>query len=1572
MSDHIEEDQREGKPEPTGARREAREKPRTYAKPLTIAGLCLAAMVVMSMAVSAATASAASVWEGCLEGSTTTKYESSSCVKALSTGKFGWKEITNTDKVTTTGFTITLTDTKTAAGRTTVICTAGGEEVGTVGPGDFDRIEAAKVKEAKTNCRGTGGCKETGVEEVVGVHLPWQTKLSETEKKVLDTIENSGAGEPGWKVKCESILGKETDECESEGSSLLESAILENKLTGGVQLVSATFQKAHLAKCSKGGAKSGEVAGRGAILLSSGAGLRVSGGGGGGGGEEATSTSLTTSLTGESEEGEEIEVLENAGIKDHATLSGTNAAKAGGTVKYKVYSEKECKTLVAEAGEVTVTDGSVPASNEEKLKAGTYYWQASYSGDSKNKASTSACGSEIAVVHTYPASESLGGSNPGAPTVLQCDVGDAVDCATGNLTETQTDLSIGGRGTGLLVARTYNSHAAAAATEKGPFGYGWSGPYGAHLVAETEKATVYQNNGSTMSFHYNKVTGAYTPRAWTQATLAKEGSGYVYTLPEQTKLEFNSEGRLTKETDRNGNSITLEYNTEKNIETATDGGGRKLTFNYTGGQVTSIEDPMGHVVKYTYESGNLATVTLPGETEKRWKCEYNTEHELTKLTDGRKNSVTNTYNASHQATKQVQAGHERKWEYETEKTTLTEPNGSKTVEQFNAEGEPMKITRASGNSELETTTEYEYNSSLDNTAEIDPNKHVTKFGYDSTNDKTSETDLNGDERKWTYDKTHDIETETTPEGETTTIKRNNDGDPDVSERPIGTEKQVTEYKYTEKGEIYEMIDPLGHTTKYTYDAAGDKESETDPESNERKWKDNKDSQVIEETSPRKFTTTTERNEQGRPLKITDPLKHTTEYKYDGNGNIESETDGNKHTTEYVYNEENLPVEVKEANGNTTKTEYDSEGKMTAHIDGNGHKWEYKRNALEQVVEEKNPLGKVWKKKYEKAGNLENVETPDTEKTTYKYDESNRLKEIESSTGKPSKVTFEYTKDSKVEKMTDETKTTENTYDKLDRLTEYKNGAGKVVKYEYNLANEPTVITYPNKEKVTRSYDKDNRLEKVKDWKSNETTFSYNPDSELEKTTFPASTGDKDRYAYNEGDQMSEIEMDRETEKLATLVYERDGDNQVKKTTATGLPGSASGEDAYDESNRLTEANTLAYKYDKANNPTELEGSGTYAYNAADELETGPSAKYTYNGDGERTEAAPTKGMATTYGYDQAGNLTSVKRTEETEKPKIEDSFTYDGNNLRQSQDINGTTTDLTWNTAEGLPVVLEDETNSYIYGPDNLPVEQISSGGTTLYIHHDQQGSTRLLTGTTGKNEAAFTYSPYGETTGKTGTATTPLGYDSQYTSPDTGLIYLRARTYDPKTAQFLSVDPAEAESGEPYSYADDNPLNAADPNGLLPTTWGTCGQSTGSLGPVEVGWFSVCSLTSRADWGVTVTFSGALALDRQVIQRVRNWLTGQGGGFFATLAAATAGVGVHGSNATLICALAGPFGTARGSLGWGPFAVSYEEFWGANNISGSTTGLSYGWGAGGPGVNGGGAAGVSYTFAWSSRDGIC
>ncbi len=130
-------------------------------------------------------------------------------------------------------------------------------------------------------------------------------------------------------------------------------------------------------------------------------------------------------------------------------------------------------------------------------------------------------------------------------------------------------------------------------------------------------------------------------------------------------------------------------------------------------------------------------------------------------------------------------------------------------------------------------------------------------------------------------------------------------------------------------------------------------------------------------------------------------------------------------------------------------------------------------------------------------------------------------------------------------------------------------------------------------------------------------------------------------------------------------------------------------------------------------------------------------------------------------------------------------------------------------------MLLSDGTNSYIYGPGNIPIEQINGEGKALYLHHDQQGSTRMLTGSTGKAEATFTYDAYGNTTGTTGSATTPLGYDGQYTSADTGLIYLQARVYDPKTAQFLTRDPAVMTTREPYVYAEDSPSDYRDRSGL-------------------------------------------------------------------------------------------------------------------------------------------------------------
>ena len=201
-------------------------------------------------------------------------------------------------------------------------------------------------------------------------------------------------------------------------------------------------------------------------------------------------------------------------------------------------------------------------------------------------------------------------------------------------------------------------------------------------------------------------------------------------------------------------------------------------------------------------------------------------------------------------------------------------------------------------------------------------------------------------------------------------------------------------------------------------------------------------------------------------------------------------------------------------------------------------------------------------------------------------------------------------------------------------------------------------------------------------------------------------------------------------------------------------------------------------------------SGTYAY--------------TYDNRGNRTTITPAGSTPTTLGYDQANRLTSYGATT---------SYAYNGDGLRQSKTVSGTTTQQTWDVSGELPLLIADGATNYIYGPGGMPIEQVA-GTTTLYYHQDQLGSTRALTDTTGATVATYTYDSYGRRTGSTGTINTPLGYAAQYTDQESGFQYLRARYYDPTTGQFLTRDPMSAVTGTPYAYAANDPVNYVDPTG--------------------------------------------------------------------------------------------------------------------------------------------------------------
>ncbi len=85
-------------------------------------------------------------------------------------------------------------------------------------------------------------------------------------------------------------------------------------------------------------------------------------------------------------------------VHDSSTLTGATS-DAGGTVTYTMYTDNACLLGATDAGTETVTNGVVPDSNALTFSAaGTYYWQAVYSGDANNNPATSPCTSEQLVI----------------------------------------------------------------------------------------------------------------------------------------------------------------------------------------------------------------------------------------------------------------------------------------------------------------------------------------------------------------------------------------------------------------------------------------------------------------------------------------------------------------------------------------------------------------------------------------------------------------------------------------------------------------------------------------------------------------------------------------------------------------------------------------------------------------------------------------------------------------------------------------------------------------------------------------------------------------------------------------------------------------------------------------------------------------------------------------------------------------------------------------------------------------------------------------------------------------------
>ena len=251
--------------------------------------------------------------------------------------------------------------------------------------------------------------------------------------------------------------------------------------------------------------------------------------------------------------------------------------------------------------------------------------------------------------------------------------------------------------------------------------------------------------------------------------------------------------------------------------------------------------------------------------------------------------------------------------------------------------------------------------------------------------------------------------------------------------------------------------------------------------------------------------------------------------------------------------------------------------------------------------------------------------------------------------------------------------------------------------------------------------------------------------------------------------------------------------------------------SYSPTNELTQSGTSAFSYDRAGNIVSMPGT-TLSYNLGDELTSttqgNSTTSFAYDPNGNRISESSSTSSAVTYGYNANNQLTSIL------SPTLSASYSYNPAGLRSSATYNGVTSSFVYSPSNQL---LTDGENYYIYGPSGVPIEQVSqSTGAATYLFSDQLGSVVMEADQNGNVVATQSYSPYGTLASSTGTDPTPFGFAGGYTDP-TGLIYLINRYYDPVTGQFVSVDPQVQSTGQAYSYAGDNPINAVDPIGLNP-----------------------------------------------------------------------------------------------------------------------------------------------------------
>jgi len=196
------------------------------------------------------------------------------------------------------------------------------------------------------------------------------------------------------------------------------------------------------------------------------------------------------------------------------------------------------------------------------------------------------------------------------------------------------------------------------------------------------------------------------------------------------------------------------------------------------------------------------------------------------------------------------------------------------------------------------------------------------------------------------------------------------------------------------------------------------------------------------------------------------------------------------------------------------------------------------------------------------------------------------------------------------------------------------------------------------------------------------------------------------------------------------------------------------------------------------------------------------------------------------------------------KGGVTSSFTYGADGLRRSSTVNGITTyyaydgttmirerkknvntGVLFNTATYLQGMRGTEcridetqqTEGY-YNPVYSYPNQMHARGVSKWYVYDGLGSVVGEVDVNGNLTSSPKYDVYGLTRSNPGSASSRQGFVGglgHVTDTETGLIYMRARYYDPSIGRFESEDPGKHEANW-FVYTSNNPVNKVDSTGKV------------------------------------------------------------------------------------------------------------------------------------------------------------